>query len=65
MRETRRGIFRYSRFLELWKDCDEELRLQVNEVEKRLERLKEGAWKKQCVVEVPDREPRRLARRSS
>ena len=35
-----KAIFHYSRFLELWKDCDDELRPQVAEAEKRLERLK-------------------------
>jgi tetratricopeptide (TPR) repeat protein len=35
-----KAIFHYSRFLELWKDCDDELRPQAAEAEKRLERLK-------------------------
>jgi tetratricopeptide (TPR) repeat protein len=35
-----KAIFHYSRFLELWKDCDGALRPQVTEAEKRLERLK-------------------------
>jgi hypothetical protein len=38
--DREKAVFHYSRFLELWKDCDDELRPQVTEAEKRLERLK-------------------------
>jgi tetratricopeptide (TPR) repeat protein len=38
--DREKAVFHYSRFLELWKDCDDELRPQANEPEKRLERLR-------------------------
>jgi tetratricopeptide (TPR) repeat protein len=41
--DREKAIFHYSRFLELWKDCDDALRPQVPEAEKRLERLKGSA----------------------
>jgi tetratricopeptide (TPR) repeat protein len=38
--DREKAVFHYSRFVERWKDCDEELRPQVTEVEKRIARLK-------------------------
>ena len=41
--DREKAAFHYSRFVELWKDCDEELRPQVGEVERRLRSLKAPA----------------------
>ena len=38
--DREKAIFHYSRFLELWKDCDDAFKPQLAEAEKRLERLK-------------------------